>query len=213
MPQPPQLLSSVSGLAHMFPPQQIWPVRQVPATPQLHAVWHPGFMLDASQHTSPLAQSLPVTAQLQLPPMQVSPGLQALPQPPQLAASVIGSMQPFAQQTVPAQLEPLPQRHKPPEQLSLVPQTVPQAPQLLVSISVRVQVPWQQVSSASQTRSPQRWSVSTNAAEAFLAKAASTGWALPIVALGPSARAARVSLGGASPTGGKSVKTKLGANT
>ncbi len=113
-------------------------------------------MLVASQQTWPALQSSPADAQVQLPPTQVSPGLQALPQPPQFAASVIGSMQPLAQQVLPMQREPLPQRHKPPEQLSLVPHTVEQAPQLLASVSVRVQVPLQQVSSASQTRSPQR---------------------------------------------------------
>lgn len=89
--------------------------------------------------------------QAQLPFTHLCPGAQALPQPPQLFGSELGSTQALWQQTLPwlGQLVNgvWPQMHAPERHISpcAVLQVVPQAPQLLGSNWVLVQLPLQVV--------------------------------------------------------------------
>jgi hypothetical protein len=159
LPQVPQLFTSV------------WVLTQAP--PQLVGVlgWQqivPGCPLakTPAAQTSPVGQPTGAVPQWHPPPEQVSPGLQALPQPPQFAGSLWVSVQvepqsvwlgpqpqpPFVQTWPAAQAWPqLPQWlavfsavQTPPQQPSPAPHACPQAPQFAVSLDTSVQTPPQQ---------------------------------------------------------------------
>jgi hypothetical protein len=100
-------------------------------------------------------------AQEHMPPMQLSPVPQRLPQKPQLCASVCGSTQPTAVVPPPQQIWPLvhalvPHRHCPPLQVSPALQAWPHAPQLAGSVWVFLQPVEQQASVPVQATPLQR---------------------------------------------------------
>jgi hypothetical protein len=111
----------------------------------VHAFAHaPQFAgsLDTSVHEVPQACSVALQFRLQTPPLHTSVALQALPQAPQLALFVLGSMQapPQASIDVSQRTSQTPLSHTalPPVGVG---QTLPQAPQLLASLVTLTQRP------------------------------------------------------------------------
>jgi hypothetical protein len=98
--------------------------------------------LDTSVHDAPQACSVVLQFRLQMPPLQTSVALQALPQAPQLELFVFGSMQAPPQASVEASQRmsqtPLSHTALPPVGAG---QTLPQAPQLLASLVTLTQRP------------------------------------------------------------------------
>jgi hypothetical protein len=207
--QLPQWLSSLETLAHALL-QHSCVSEQGPL-----AQAHPLALQPVSQQTLPAAQAAPPGALVQLhaPATQVSPGLQAMPQPPQWKASFMTSTQPTPSQhdLPPVQPDPPRQRQAPPLQYSLVPQAVLQSPQCVASADGSMQPPPQQSSSLAQMRSPQRWSVMSSVTECPPPNVPICTIDVPIIVLGPNARAPITNGGGDSEIGGKSVKTNVGA--
>jgi hypothetical protein len=119
----------------LVPVQQVVPGSQqdpavAPFDPVMRHVWvfgqHVPPRHNPEQHSLSAEQVLPPVVQ-QDPPAQLSPAWHALPQPPQLFALVLVSIQEPVQQVWPEG------------------QAVPQVPQLLASVFVSTQVPLQTV--------------------------------------------------------------------
>ena len=117
-----------------------------------------------AQHR-PLSPQAAPPAHLHWPPSQLSPGLHAWPQAPQLKGLEPRSTQPRPLQQVwpEEQAEPLPQWQLPATHESAEsPQACPQLPQLAGSLSRSVQTPWQQVCPVLHTAPLQRHSPITH---------------------------------------------------
>ncbi len=137
-PQPPQLLRSLVASTQASS-QQAALEAQVPP-PHLQVVV-------AASQVKPVAQVGTQGDVTQLPASHTSSAAQAVPQPPQLAASFMTSAQPASQHSAsPVQAGPPAQRHCPASQVvPREPQARPQAPQLPGSVGSAAQLPSQQL--------------------------------------------------------------------
>ena len=153
LPHMPQLLLSVLTFTHRTALQQVLGVLHWVA-PQLQL---PVFEQPVPAQHRPLAPHAALPLHLHAPAAQVSPGLQDLPQAPQLNASVMVSMQPVGQQVVvPVHAEPPAQRQVSPAQVSPALHTLPQPPQFFSLVAGRTQALAQHSSLALHACPPQR---------------------------------------------------------